>query len=376
MSTAHHDGRPVRTAVVGLGWAARSIWLPRLRHHPDFAVSAAVDPDPASRAAVTADAPDTPVLAAVHDVDPSEVDLAVVAVPNHLHCEIAGDLLRKGIPVFLEKPVCLTSAEAEQLAEAERVGGARLLAGSAARHRADVRALLASAGDLGAVRHIELSWVRARGVPDAGGWFTQRRLSGGGALVDLGWHLFDIAAPLLGSAEFAQVTGAVSDDFIARDTARVSWRAEGTAEDQESERATVGVIDVEDTARAFLVTDDGVSLSLHASWASHEERDITRIRIDGSAGSATLRCTFGFSPNRLEHPELTRTDDGRTRAVTVPEEPIGTEYDRQLDELLAQLRDPAGPRRAIEEARRTISAIERIYSSARAAQQKAQPHRV
>nr|AFG19412.1 MycB3 [Streptomyces flaveolus] len=380
MTAPYPDGRPLRAAVVGLGWAARSIWLPRLRDHPGFAVSAVVDPDPASRAAVAADDPDTPALTDVHDLDPAETDLAVVAVPNHLHCDIAGELLRKGVPVFLEKPVCLTSAEAELLAEAEHVGGAMLLAGSAARHRADVRALLACADDLGAVRHVELSWVRARGVPDAGGWFTRRQLSGGGALVDLGWHLFDIAAPLLGPAEFAQVTGTVSDDFVTRDTARVSWRAEESAEGPEqgrvSGRVTADVIDVEDTARAFLVADGGVSLSLHVSWASHEECDVTRIRVDGSAGSATLRCTFGFSPNRLERPELTRTVDGRTRAVTVPEEPVGTEYDRQLDKLLAQLRDPAGARRAVGEARRTIGAIERIYASARAAREKSPSHRV
>nr|ADI56551.1 oxidoreductase [Streptomyces sp. 4-66a] len=368
MSTAHPGGRPIRTAVVGLGWAARSIWLPRLRLHPAFTVNAAVDPDQASRQAVAADHAGTPVLAAVHDVDPAQVDLAIVAVPNHLHCEVASGLLLKGIPVFLEKPVCLTSAEAEQLAEAERVGGARLLAGSAARHRADIGTLLASVSELGHVRHIELSWVRARGVPDAGGWFTQRQLSGGGALVDLGWHLFDIAAPLLGPADFTQVTGVVSGDFIAQDTARVSWRADTAGA---GDRATAaGTIDVEDTARAFLVTEDGTSVSVHASWASHEELDVTRIRVDGSAGSATLRCTFGFSPNRLARPELTLTRDGRTRPVPVPEEPIGTEYDRQLDELPARLQDPAGPGRAIEEVRRTIGAIERVYSSARAAQEK------
>jgi oxidoreductase len=266
--------------------------------------------------------------------------------------------------------VCLTSAEAEQLAEVERIGGARLLAGSAARHRADIETLLSHVGELGRVRHIELSWVRARGVPDAGGWFTQRQLSGGGALVDLGWHLFDIAAPLLGSADFTQVTGVVSGDFIAQDTARVSWRAE---ESGQNGRAAAGPIDVEDTARAFLVTEDGISLSLHASWASHEELDITRARIDGSAGSATLCCTFGFSPNRPARPELTLTRDGRTRPVPLPEEPIGTEYDRQLDALPARLYDPAGRGQAIEEVRRTIGAIERVYSSARAAQVKLQP---
>ncbi|GAA4011778.1 Gfo/Idh/MocA family oxidoreductase [Streptomyces marokkonensis] len=370
MTTADQDGRPVRTAVVGLGWAARSIWLPRLGGHPGFGLTAAVDPDAASRAAVTAEFPDTPVLAAVHEVDPAQVDLAIVAVPNHLHCEIACSLLLKGIPVFLEKPVCLTSAEAGRLAEAEHAGGARLLAGSAARHRGDVRALLAGAGELGTVRHVELSWVRARGVPDAGGWFTRGRLSGGGALVDLGWHLFDVAAPLLGTTDFAQVIGAVSGDFIARDNARASWRAEDGGESTRS-----GVIDVEDTVRAFLITDDGVSVSLHASWASHEDRDVTRVRVEGTEGSATLRCTFGFSPNRLEHPELTVTADGQTRALPLPAEAVGTEYDRQLAELLAQLRGPDGPHRAVEEARRTIGAIERIYSSADAAREKAPSNR-
>ncbi|MFJ7150391.1 Gfo/Idh/MocA family protein [Streptomyces sp. NPDC100445] len=373
MSAARPGGRPVRTAVVGLGWAARSIWLPRLRPHPDFTVRAVVDPDPVSRAAVAADHAGIPVLAAVHDLDPAQVDLAVVAVPNHLHCAIASSLLRKGIPVFLEKPVCLTPAEAELLAEAERAGGARLLAGSAARHRADVGALLASVAGLGRVRHVELSWVRARGVPDAGGWFTQRRLSGGGALLDLGWHLFDIAAPLLGRAEFVQVAGAVSGDFIARDTARVSWRAEEGGADGGT---PAGPVDVEDTARAFLVTGDGISLSLHASWASHEELDVTRVRVDSSEGSATLRCTFGFSPNRLARSELTVTRDGGTHRLPVPEEPVGTEYDRQLDELAARLRDPSGPGRVIEEVRRTVGAIERVYSAARAGRETAPPTRV
>ncbi|MFD0442279.1 Gfo/Idh/MocA family oxidoreductase [Streptomyces indonesiensis] len=134
MSGPHIGETPIRTAVVGLGWAARSIWLPRLLRNPAFTVTAAVDPDERGRAAV-AEAEGTsrlPVLAAVHDLDPAEVDLAVVAVPNHLHCAVAGELLAKGIPVFLEKPVCLTSEEAERLAAAERSGGAVLLA--AARH--------------------------------------------------------------------------------------------------------------------------------------------------------------------------------------------------------------------------------------------------
>ncbi|WP_262701163.1 MULTISPECIES: Gfo/Idh/MocA family protein [Streptomyces] len=367
MSAPHIGETPIRTAVVGLGWAARSIWLPRLRRNPAFTVTAAVDPDERGRAAVAeaeaAGADRLPLLAAVHDLDPAEVDLAVVAVPNHLHCAVAGELLAKGIPVFLEKPVCLTSEEAERLAAAERSGGAVLLAGSAARYRADVRGLYRIAARLGHIRHVELAWVRARGVPDRGGWFTQRSLAGGGALVDLGWHLFDIAVPLLGTAAFRHAIGTVSADFITQRSSRAAWRGDGGGPALPG--ATDGATDVEDTARGFLITEDGRSVVLHASWASHEALDTTRVTIDGSGGSATLRCTFGFSPNRLERSTLTRTVDGTTRPVAVPTEPIGTEYDRQLDMLPAQLRDPAGRGRVIEEVRRTIGAIERVYASAR-----------
>ncbi|MBQ1070413.1 Gfo/Idh/MocA family protein, partial [Micromonospora sp. D75] len=130
-------GRPVRVAVVGLGWAGREIWLPRLAAHPGFEVVAVVDPQPVVRD----QARDTHAVASayadVEDLPAGTVDLAVVAVPNHLHAVVAVRLLRRGVPVFLEKPVCLTSAEAGILADAERDGGAVLLAGSAARYRAD-----------------------------------------------------------------------------------------------------------------------------------------------------------------------------------------------------------------------------------------------
>ncbi|HEX2312666.1 MAG TPA: pyridoxal-phosphate dependent enzyme, partial [Thermomonospora sp.] len=108
-----------RVAVVGLGWAAREIWLRRLHAHPAFTVTAAVDPDPEARAAAEAGGLAGRVLASADELDPAEVDLAVVAVPNHLHCPIAAGLLTRGVAVFVEKPVCLSAEEARRLAEAE-----------------------------------------------------------------------------------------------------------------------------------------------------------------------------------------------------------------------------------------------------------------
>ncbi|MEV8231244.1 HAD-IA family hydrolase [Streptomyces sp. NPDC079167] len=345
---------PVRVVVVGMGWAGREIWLPRLKEHHSFDVIAVVDP-----VAGPAD-PGVPLLGDVAEIESGTVDLAVVAVPNHLHADIAEELLLRGIPVFLEKPVCLTSSEADRLAEAERAGGAVLLAGSAARYRADVRALYERTPAVGQIRHIDVSWVRARGVPDSGGWFTQAQLAGGGALVDLGWHLLDSIAPILGPAALTQVVGTLSDDFVNTSAARAGWRdAPETAGG-----AGPGGGDVEDTVRGFLVTEDGVSVALRASWASHEARDVTLITVEGSAGVASLRCTFGFSPNREGGSDLTFTSDGETTQVPFEAERIGAEYDRQLDELPGLLGEPAMAGRAVADARRNIGVIERLYACA------------
>jgi oxidoreductase len=363
---------PVRVAVVGLGWAARSIWLPRLHAHPAFTVSAVVDPDPAACASAVQSLTETHLLSSVDELTSRHADLAVVAVPNHLHADIACRLLANGIPVFVEKPVCLDSDEARRLMVAESAGGAVLLAGSAARHRADVLALGDLVRGLGRVRHVELSWVRARGIPDAGGWFTRRSLSGGGALVDLGWHLLDTVAPLLGEVGFEQALATVSDDFVRSAAARAAWRDTAPVAVPGAEAQAEADGDVEDTVRGFIVADGGVSVSLRAGWASHEPRDVTLIRVDGSAGTATLRCTFGFSPNRVE-PELTLTRDGEISAVPFPHEPVGAEYMRQLDQIPGLLADPASRGRAAAETLRTIQVIERLYDSARAARTTGTP---
>ncbi|WP_410631075.1 Gfo/Idh/MocA family protein [Amycolatopsis sp. cmx-4-83] len=345
----------VRVALIGLGWAARSIWLPRLRALPGYRVTDLVDANPVVLASVAQELPGACRHRDPDELKPAQVDLAIVAVPNHAHSAVAADLLARGIPVFVEKPVCLSSAEADRLAGAEAAGGAVLLAGSASRYRADVRALHEVAGTLGEIRHVGATWVRSRGVPDSGGWFTNRRLAGGGALVDLGWHLLDAITPLLGPAGFDQVAGSVSADFVRDPEWSAAWKFS---------RPATGDADVEDTVRAFLVTEAGLPVSLRASWASHEALDSTVLTVEGSAATATLRCTFGFSPNRAAGSKLTRTEAGETVEVPLPDEPIGAEYDRQLAGLPARLADPAARGAAIAETRRSIGVIERIYASA------------
>jgi oxidoreductase len=348
----------LRVAVIGLGWAANNIWLPRLASHPAYELTAVVDPDPAARASALT-ATGVPALADPGELRLDQTDLAVVAVPNHLHASVACPLLASGIPVFVEKPVCLTAADVALLAAAERQG-AVLLAGSAARYRSDIMALAELARSLGPIRHVELAWVRARGIPQKAGWFTDRALAGGGAFVDLGWHLLDVAFALLGSLRVRDVLGTVSADFLDDARWRASWRGDLADRDLGPSGG-----DVEDTARVFLVMADNVSVGLRASWASHQGYDATTVTVEGAAGTASLRCTFGFSPNRVAEPALLLLSQGTARPVPFAPDQVGAEYGRQLDALPALLADPGTRGQAIAEAQSAVSVIERLYRTAR-----------
>ncbi|GII66812.1 oxidoreductase [Sphaerisporangium krabiense] len=345
----------VRAAVVGLGWSGRELWLRRLAANPAYQVTALADPDDDALAAAAEIAPGARCARRVEEIGPDLADLAIVAVPNHLHTPTAETLLGNGVSVFVEKPVCLSRPELERLRAAEAASAGRLLAGSAARWRADVGTLRSVVPALGRIRLVELSWVRARGIPRQGGWFTERQRSGGGALIDLGWHLLDVGLDLIGRPGIVQACAVTSADLLDDGRWSASWRGD---------RAASGQRDVEDGAAGFLVTDDGVGMFLRTAWASHQPYDLTKIRLHGSAATASLSCTFGFSPTREPTPRLVVHRAGIAEPVPLPQEPVGAEYHRQLEELPLLLAG-GGPRgRALDETATIISAIESLYASA------------
>ena len=47
-----------------------------------------------------------------------EIDLIDIGIPNDLHCQVVVDAARAGKHVVIEKPLCVTLEEAEQMIEA------------------------------------------------------------------------------------------------------------------------------------------------------------------------------------------------------------------------------------------------------------------
>lgn len=337
----------LRLACIGLGWVAREVWLPRFADHGGFTLVGGTDLDEGARIATQARWPGARIglrSADILDLDP---DLVIVAVPNRAHAMVAEELLSHGRSVLVEKPVCLHADEVERLRAAARTGGGRLFPSRASRLRADVLQLsdFVVQGAVGTVRMIELDWVRARGVPRPGSWFTNRDLAGGGVGVDLGWHLLDVGLGLLGyPAPVAGLSSRSGDHIAAKPEAGTDLGAAAMWR-KDSGLGTGLAVDVEDTIHGLLTTTCGTALQLHAAWASHQPVDVTRVTVRGSAGEISLSTTFGFSPNRIADPSLTLTRNGRRESIAFPREELGAEYGRQVEQIAQALRAPldSGP---------------------------------
>lgn len=119
-----------------------------------------------------------------------EIDLVLIAVPNHLHKDFAIEALRADKHVLCEKPVTMTSDELLEIMAVAKETGKVFAIDQNRRVNKDFIAMkrAVEAGLLGDVYVIESRVEGSRGVP--AGWRTDPE-QGGGMMLDWGVHLID-----------------------------------------------------------------------------------------------------------------------------------------------------------------------------------------
>jgi predicted dehydrogenase len=127
---------PVRVGVVGCGEVAQVIHLPTLRDLGGlFRVTALCDISPAVLAAVAATVPGAATSADYRDLlARDDVDAVLVANPHVYHAEVALAAMQAGKHVLIEKPMCITLDEADELLAAEARSGVVAQVGFMRRH--------------------------------------------------------------------------------------------------------------------------------------------------------------------------------------------------------------------------------------------------
>lgn len=256
----------LRVGVVGLGMGRHHIG--QFNHHPAAQVVALADTDETRLEEVAAEAG---IVSAYTDYEEmlvkANLDILCIALPNYLHKPVTLAGLAAGCHVLCEKPMAMNTAEARDMMAAADKAGRRLMINFNQRFAEGNRMLKhqIDAGLFGHIYYARSIWHRRRGMPGFGGWFGVKEKAGGGPLIDLGVHKLDLALWMMGYPKPAYVLGSTYD-YIAAEIAQRSRKS----------------FDVEDFAAAVVKFENGATLMLEASWASHIDKEYQEFQILGT----------------------------------------------------------------------------------------------
>lgn len=133
-------------------------------------------------------------------LDAEPMDVVVVALPPFLHAEAVTLAVEKGCHAFVEKPFALNVEEAAEMIRNAKHAGRFLGVDHTIRYQPEIQRMKEEF-DAGRIGHVPLSVISRvnngpfdappanRPIPD---WQLDPAATGGGALLDLGVHLFDV----------------------------------------------------------------------------------------------------------------------------------------------------------------------------------------
>lgn len=178
-------------AFAGAGWIA-AVHGYAIDHVPGLRISHVASRDPAHAATA---AERIGAAACTYDDLPAGADGVVVCTPPAQHFEHAQHAIAAGAGVLIEKPLCTTLQEADDLVTAAEAG-ARIAYAENLVHAPIVRLALAHTAQLHGIDLVEVRALQSR--PTWGDFLTEGW--GGGVLFDLGVHPLAIALLLAAPA--------------------------------------------------------------------------------------------------------------------------------------------------------------------------------
>lgn len=214
-----------------------------------------------------------------------QLDAADVCVWNCNHAKCAIEALNAGLHVLCEKPMAYSAEEAEQMLEAAEKNNKLLMIGFVMRfaNEALVSKEFISKDYLGDIYHSKATYLRRHGAP--GGWFSNKALSGGGPVIDLGVHVIDITRYLMGNPEPVSVYAVTHDKLKNRPSLKndVGWKPDGASDDD--------IYDVEDFATAIIRYKNGSTTLLETSYSLNGE-PCTKRELFGTKGGIKIEKDF------------------------------------------------------------------------------------
>jgi len=256
-----HDS-PVRLGVVGLGFMGQTHATNAEELGHEVVAGADLVPETREEFARTYGAATYEEFEEMYAAE--DLDAIAVATPNKFHEPAAVAALERDYDVLCEKPLAHTLESAERIAAAaaDSEGFCAVNFHNRFSPATEMFKEYQAEGKFGEMSHVRANYVRSRGIPGVGSWFTDESLSGGGAVVDIGVHAIDFALYLLSYPEVEEVFAVTRSQFGDRD--------DYVDPDEWYDATEEAVFDVEDSATAMIRCADDRTISLEVAWAANE----------------------------------------------------------------------------------------------------------
>lgn len=321
----------LRLALVGAGAIAQLAHLPVLAKIKGATLVAICDNDGVKAGALAQRLGVPDVFTDIEELlDHDRLDAVIVATPNHLHEPHVLRALRSKVHVLCERPLSLTSHGVDRILASAEKAGRMVVVGNNHRFRADVQQLgrFLQGGELGKIVGMRAGQYQFKSAQQ--GWRFRKPEAGGGAFLEHGYPLLDLALWLTDFPEPVRVSAHM-------------------------DRPRPG--GVEDSMLVHLECAGGINFSFDISWAYVGQEERWWFEVLSTRGSARL------APLRVVKDLNGRPTNVSPMGAAARESVFLQSYRAELAHFVAMLREQA-PYEAPDDQLKVMRVVEAIYRSA------------
>ncbi len=329
------DIKKLRLGIIGAGGIAQVTHIPNILAENSVELVAISDNN-TGRASGVAERFGIPVWFDDPEQMLRQVDLdgVIISTPTISHPALARVALESGVDVLLEKPFARTVAEGKTIVDAAEKNNRLLMVAMNHRFRPDTLHLreVILKGEIGPLTMVRAGWLKQIGEWGRPMWFSDRRLAGGGVMMDLGLQMLDLVCFLTEFPTVIEVTGSI--DHRALD------------------------LEVEDTATAYVRFANDMILQLEVSWANCDDHDKAYTWCSGTRGAAAL------NPLRISRRIKDKVETLKLPGFGDPVKLYHNSFRFEIAHFIRCIRTREQPGSSGREALKVLEIVEKIYKSA------------
>ncbi len=216
----------INVGLIGCGRIAGLVYLNLLKKQPGVRLAAIAESDTLKREQAGKSVPGAALYADYTDLlkDPG-INAVVICLPNEIHAESAIAAFETGKHVYLEKPIATSVTRAKDLLRAWKESGLVGMTGFNLRFNPTYMSLKKhiESGTIGEIIRVRTAFTYwRREFPE----WRKRRLTGGGAMLDIGSHHVDLVRFIF-NADIIRISARISSHNTEGDNAMCEFKTSG-----------------------------------------------------------------------------------------------------------------------------------------------------